>query len=84
MDLLGSGLIGNGFNFESNSRGQVRFPSSSNGIEDSFISPMQRFAPINNLLSTDVYSHDLVQGKLKITIIMSINMFLLVDFVFCA
>ena len=64
MDLLGSGLIGNGFNLESNSGGQVRFPSSQNGIEDSFISPMQRFAPINNLLSTDVYSHDLVQGEL--------------------
>ena len=75
MDLLGSGLIGNGFNFESSSGGQVRFPSSSNGIEDSFISPMQRFAPINNLLSTDVYSHDLVQGKLESTIIISINIF---------
>ena len=83
MDLLGSGLIGNGFNFESNSRGQVRFPSSSNGIEDSFISPMQRFAPINNLLSNDAYSHDLVQGKLESTIIISINIFS-VDFIICA
>ena len=72
MDLLGSGLIGNGFNLENNSGGQVRFPSSSNGIEDSFITPMQRFAPINNLLSTDVYSHDLVQGKLYVAIIISI------------
>ena len=45
-----------------NRRDDFRFPDSSETGQNSFIPPMQEYAPINNLLTTDVHSFSLVQG----------------------
>ena len=45
-----------------NRRNDFRFPDSSETGQNSLIPPMQEYAPINNLLTRDVYSYSQVQG----------------------
>ena len=45
-----------------NRRNDFRFPGSSDSSQNSFVPPMQQYAPINNLLTTDVNSYSQVQG----------------------
>ena len=48
---------------QNNRRNDFRFPGSSDSSQNTFVSPMQQYAPINNLLTTDVNSYSQVQGN---------------------
>ena len=61
MDILGS--VRGPQVKTNNRRNDFRFPDSSEAGQNSFTPPMQQYAPINNLLTTDVNSYGQVQGN---------------------